>query len=64
MNKYQGKRFAGFLISIFLLSLCFAFGPVASFSAYATALGLMYGAYLGGQSATDHKKIEVNGGTA
>jgi hypothetical protein len=36
-------------------------GEPESFGAYSTALGLLYGAYLTGQSATDWQKAK-NGG--
>ncbi len=55
MNRYAGKRFAGFLFATIALTGALIFGPEGSFSAYATTIGLLYGAYLGGQSFTDSK---------
>ena len=55
MKALMGKRFAAFLIATTALTLSFVFGPPESFPSYATTIGLLYGAFLGGQSATDWK---------
>lgn len=62
MDRYAGKRFAGFIISCVCLMVGVAIAPVESFPALATTLGLLYGAYLAGQSSTDYKNIAMNGG--
>lgn len=61
MNRYAGKRFASLLIVVFSMCIGFFFGPADSFGAFSTALGVIYGAYLTGQSATDWQKAK-NGG--
>jgi hypothetical protein len=58
MGRYLGKRFAGFMIACGLLTWAFLSGDPASFPVYATTLGLLYGAYLGGQSVTDLKAVK------
>jgi uncharacterized membrane protein len=50
-----GKRFAAFLISTAALAIGFVIGRPEIFPTFATTIGLLYGAYLGGQSATDWK---------
>ncbi len=60
-GRYHGKRFASLLFVCALLAAGFFFGPQDSFGAFSTALGLLYGAYLAGQSATDYQKAK-NGG--
>lgn len=58
MERYLGKRFAGFLIACGLLTWAFLDGDPSAFPTYATTLGLLYGAYLGGQTVTDHKAVK------
>lgn len=60
-GKYHGKRFLSFLVATAALLVGFFAGQAESFGAYSTALGLLYGAYLTGQSATDWQKVK-NGG--
>lgn len=60
-ERYHGKRFVSLLVVVFAMCIGFFFGPVASFGAFSTALGVIYGAYLTGQSATDWQKAK-NGG--
>ncbi len=60
-GNYQGKRFLSFLVATAALLAGFFGGNPESFGAYSTALGLLYGAYLTGQSATDWQKAK-NGG--
>jgi len=60
-GKYQGKRFASFLVATGALMAGFFAGDPLIFGAYATSLGVLYGAYLTGQSATDWQKAK-NGG--
>lgn len=60
-GTYQGKRFLSFLVATAALLVGFFAGEPESFGAYSTALGLLYGAYLTGQSATDWQKAK-NGG--
>lgn len=50
-----GKRFAAFIIATAALVAGFAFGKAETFPSFATTIGLLYGAFLGGQSATDWK---------
>lgn len=59
MNRYQGKRFWGFLLVVTVLMLAYLFGRPETFGALSTALGAMYGTYAIGQSATDWKKSET-----
>lgn len=61
-ERYRGKRFAGFGVAMGCLTAGYFWGPVAAFGAFSTAIGVIYGAYLTGQSATDHRAITVNGG--
>lgn len=63
MERYKGKRFASLVLVAGLLTLAFFYGPGALFASYSTTLGLLYGAYLTGQSATDWQKAK-NGGAA
>lgn len=60
-GRYHGKRFASLILVSLLLALGFFFGRPEMFGAYSTALGLLYGSYLTGQSATDWQKAK-NGG--
>jgi hypothetical protein len=60
-GRYRGKRFLSFLVAVAALCLAFALGPPESFGSFSTALGVIYGAYLTGQSATDWQKAK-NGG--
>lgn len=60
-GRYHGRRFASLLVVMLLLALGFFFGPADNFGSYSTALGVLYGAYLTGQSATDWQKAK-NGG--
>lgn len=55
-ERYLGKRFAGLLVCAGILGAAYFIGPVEKFASLATALGLMYGVYVGGQSMTDAKK--------
>lgn len=57
-ERYHGKRFMSLLVAMAALSIGFFAGNPDSFGAYSTALGLMYGAYLAGQSATDYQKAK------
>ena len=60
-GRYHGKRFASLLVVMVLLALGFFYGPPDNFGSFSTALGVLYGAYLTGQSATDWQKAK-NGG--
>ena len=60
-GRYRGKRFLSFIVATVALCLGFALGPPESFGSFSTALGVIYGAYLTGQSATDWQKAK-NGG--
>lgn len=60
-GRYKGKRFLSFLVACSALCLGFFFGKPEAFGAFSTALGLIYGTYLTGQSATDWQKAK-NGG--
>ena len=61
MNRYQGKRFASLLVVTFVLVLGYFFGNPETFAAFSTTIGVLYGAYLAGQSWTDRAKAQ-NGG--
>jgi hypothetical protein len=50
-----GKRFFGLLVCIPCLTVGYFFGDPAIFPSFATSLGLLYGAFVGGQSFTDAK---------
>ena len=52
-GRYHGKRFLSLIFVVLLLSLAYYFGDPVSFDAYAKTLGVLYFAYLTGQSATD-----------
>jgi hypothetical protein len=60
-GRYRGKRFLSFLVATAALLAGFFGGDPVSFGAFSTALGVIYGAYLTGQSATDWQKAK-NGG--
>lgn len=53
LEKFFGKRFTGLIASLGTLGAAYFVGPVEKFSALATTIGLMYAAYVGGQSYTD-----------
>jgi hypothetical protein len=50
---FFGKRFSGLIVTVAALTLGFFFGDPAVFPTFATTLGLLYGAYVTGQSVTD-----------
>ena len=56
VKRYNGRRFAAFLISTLLLTVGLFAGVAESFPSFATTLGMIYGAYVTGQSATDWKE--------
>jgi len=58
LNRYQGRRFAGFLISMAALCVGAATVDPESFPTFASTIGVLYGAYLAGQSATDFQKLK------
>ena len=62
MNNYKGRRFLSLLVSVGALTAAYFYGPPASFGSYATTLGMLYGAYLTGQSATDYVKAKNGNG--
>ena len=57
-GRYRGKRFLSFLVATAALCMAFALGPPESFGSFSTAPGVIYGAYLAGQSATDWQKAK------
>jgi len=59
--RYHGKRFWSLILVIVALVGGYIWGNPETFGAYATTLGVLYGAYLAGQSATDWQKAK-NGG--
>jgi hypothetical protein len=59
-ERYQGKRFFGFLLSIGALCGGFLSGNPELFATFASSLAVLYGLYLGGQTYTDSR----NGKTA
>ena len=61
MDRYAGKRFAGFILTMGCLMVGVMLAPVESFAIFSQTIGIVYGLYLAGQSATDHKTIAVNG---
>ena len=61
-GRYQGRRFRSFLIALLALCIGFAFGDPDSFGAFSAAVGVMYSAYLAGQSATDWQKAKNGSG--
>ena len=54
-ERYQGKRFFGFLLSVGALCGGFIAGDPAIFASFASSLAVLYGLYLGGQTYTDAK---------
>jgi hypothetical protein len=48
-----GKRFIGLLSCLIGLVSAYSYGPPDKFAVLASTIGLMYGAYVGGQSYTD-----------
>lgn len=57
-GRYHGKRFLSLLVVILALNLGYYFGDAETFGTFATTLGVLYGAYLTGQSATDWQKAK------
>jgi hypothetical protein len=55
MQSYQGRRFAAFVLTSILMfgGLCMAGDHLPAFL---NAVGLAFGAYVAGQSATDYVK--------
>lgn len=62
MKRYLGKRFAAFSLCVSALVIGLMYGPIEAFPSYSTTLGLLFAAYIGGQSATDWKHGSVPGG--
>lgn len=60
-GRYQGRRFAAFILAFAGLNAAFFFGAGEQFANYTMALGALYIAYAGSQGATDWKKL-ANGG--
>ena len=60
-GRYRGKRFWSLILAISALIGGYIWGNPETFGTYATTLGVLYGAYLTGQSATDWQKAK-NGG--
>ncbi len=60
-ERYQGKRFLSLLVAMIALIIGYFAGHPDTFGAYSTTIGVLYGAYLAGQSATDYQKAK-NGG--
>ena len=58
MENYKGRRFLSLLLVIVALTGGFFFGRPEMFGSYSTTLGLLYGAYLAGQSATNWQKAK------
>jgi hypothetical protein len=58
LERFFGKRFTGLLASLATLASAYFVGPVEKFSALATTVGLIFGAYVGGQSFTDAKEAQ------
>ena len=55
IDRYQGKRFFGFLLSVSALCGAYLAGDPAGFATFTAALVAIYGLYLGGQTYTDAK---------
>lgn len=55
LESYVGKRFAGLAASLIILALAYFYGPKDTFPTLATTIGLLYAAFVGGQSYTDAK---------
>ncbi len=62
-EKRLRKRFAAFLVCSGLLYVGLFAADPATFDTYAKMIAAIFGAYLGGQSATDWQKAK-NGNTA
>lgn len=57
-GRYAGKRFASLILVVLLLALGFFLGRPEMFGSFSTALGVLYGVYLTGQSYTDGMKAK------
>lgn len=55
LEAFFGKRYSGLITCVALLGAAYFWGPVEKFPTLATTLGLLYGAYVTGQSITDSK---------
>lgn len=53
-GRYAGKRFAALLVSCGLLFAGLFVSIPETFGVFAQTLGILYGAYLAGQSTTDY----------
>jgi uncharacterized membrane protein YccC len=53
LEAFFGKRFTGLVVCVIALVVGFFFGKPELFPSLATSLGLMYGVYVGGQTASD-----------
>ena len=61
-DRYHGRRFRSFLLALLALCIGFAVGDPDSFGAFSAAVGVIYSAYLAGQSATDYAKAKNGNG--
>ena len=61
-ERYHGKRFASLILVVACLVAGFFGGDAKVFPDFASALAILYGAYLTGQSATDYRKISNGSG--
>ena len=59
-ESYVGKRFAGLLVCVAALVFAYFAGDPDKFSIMATTLGILYGAFVTGQSVTDVKENGKN----
>ena len=60
-GRYHGRRFLSLLLITMILTAGYFAGDPDTFGAFSTTLGVLYAAYLAGQSATDWQKAK-NGG--
>lgn len=58
MKPIIRKRFTGFILTVILLFAGLLLANPESYSVFAGAMGVVYAAYLGGQSYTDGKEIK------
>lgn len=58
VERFFGKRFSGLIVTVACLTLGYFIGDPATFPTFATTIGLLYGAYVGGQSFTDAKEAK------
>ena len=62
MGNYAGKRFAAFMVSVVALVYGALTCVPESFPVFASTVGILFGAYVTGQSATDYAETRNDNG--